>query len=117
MAPDPLTGEIKVFQGSTVTGENITERTWQALQSGNYRETFTTINKAAFDSLVSAYQSATASQPYRWWSYNSNYFAKAIVSASGGNAFIPGAFTPAFAGGGVAPRIPPFVIPMLREAR
>ena len=46
---------------------------------------------------IEGYKQLFQGEPYRWYSFNSNYFVNSVVSAAGGNPAMPGVFAPAFA--------------------
>ena len=48
---------------------------------------------------IEGYKQLFQGEPYRWYSFNSNYFVNSVVSAAGGNPAMPGVFAPAFAPG------------------
>jgi hypothetical protein len=65
------------------------------------------VSGAALLQSIAAYESANANVPYRWYYHNSNYFVNTVVSAAGGNPYVPGVFAPPFGGvGGPIPAIP-----------
>ncbi|MBI3108220.1 MAG: hypothetical protein HYY95_22040, partial [Candidatus Rokubacteria bacterium] len=94
MAPEA--GNIKVYEGplSEMTGS-----TQGAVKSGSITWQRTTVNMDILMRAIEGYRQLFEGQPYRWYSFNSNYFVNSIVSAAGGEPATPGVFAPAFAPG------------------
>jgi RHS repeat-associated protein len=100
-------GNIKVYRGP-ITGEGLLSETGRALRTDAVVwGPAIRVSGAALLQSIAAYESANANVPYRWYYHNSNYFVNTVVSAAGGNPYVPGVFAPPFGGvGGPTPAIP-----------
>jgi RHS repeat-associated protein len=94
MAPEA--GRIKVHEGSL---RQMTEATQRAVDHKAITWHRTTVNLDVLTRAIEGYKQLFQGEPYRWYSFNSNYFVNSVVSAAGGNPTLPGVFAPAFAPG------------------